>query len=481
MNRWTVLVVTPSGVWPVELSSHRPSFVGRGRGVAVDLKNEGVSERHLSLTVRDESVLLEVVGGAGDVVVNDVPVVGHTTLRAGDEVRVGHARLVLSEVPALPPARPLLATFEELMSRLSSEVAREEPRRPVGVVAVAPPSLNVAARAALTRRVVEEVAHMGVVAVWGELAADVLMAIILDAGPERLGQLFAQLPGIAGPRAHVATATSVDHGLDAEALVGALWAGILGPAVDELEPIVEDPVMVRLLGVMEGLAESEDSVCVVGPSGSGRRTLLRRLLSTAGRTAVEVRGFDPPAVERALRRPDGWVLVHEADASAELLAGRARGRVLATCRAGLPGFEVVVPVPPLRARPRDILALAEAFLARARGILGRPRLHLGTDARGLLSAWAWPGEVRELKNVMLRAARAAVRDEVGRDSLPSWLSMAAGAEDLRGAMKAAERELLLEALARTRWNVTAAASRLGVPRRTVVYRMGKLGLKRPAR
>jgi transcriptional regulator with GAF, ATPase, and Fis domain len=48
-------------------------------------------------------------------------------------------------------------------------------------------------------------------------------------------------------------------------------------------------------------------------------------------------------------------------------------------------------------------------------------------------------------------------------------------------MKAAERELLLEALARTRWNVTAAASRLGVPRRTVVYRMGKLGLKRPAR
>jgi len=83
--------------------------------------------------------------------------------------------------------------------------------------------------------------------------------------------------------------------------------------------------------------------------------------------------------------------------------------------------------------------------------------------------------------MMLRAARAAVRDEVGRDSLPSWLATSSGAEDLRGAMKAAERELLLEALARTRWNVTAAASRLGVPRRTVVYRMGKLGLKRPAR
>jgi transcriptional regulator with GAF, ATPase, and Fis domain len=40
---------------------------------------------------------------------------------------------------------------------------------------------------------------------------------------------------------------------------------------------------------------------------------------------------------------------------------------------------------------------------------------------------------------------------------------------------------LLEALARTRWNVTAAAQRLGLPRRTVVYRMARLGLRRPTR
>ncbi len=480
MNRWTVLVVTPSRVWPVELSSHRPSVVGCGRGVAIDLGAE-VAERHFSLSVRDEAVLLEVTAGAREVVVNDVPIAGRSTLRAGDEVRVGSARLVLSGVPTRPPTRPRLASFEEVMSRLSTEVARGGPGRPVSVVAVAPPSLNVAARAALTRRVVEEVARLGVVAVWGELAADVLVAIILDAGADRLAQLFALLPGLAGPRARVATAVSTEHGLDAEALVGALWAGLLGPTVDELEPVVEDPVMVRLMGVMEGLAETASSVCVVGPPGSGRRTLLRRLLSAAGRTAVEVPGFDPPQVERALRRVEGWVVVHEADASAEVLRSRPRGRVLATSRAPVPGFEAVVPVPPLRARPGDIPALAEAFLARARGALARPRLHLGPDARALLSAWTWPGDVRELKNMMLRAARAAVRDEVGRDSLPSWLATSSGAEDLRGAMKAAERELLLEALARTRWNVTAAASRLGVPRRTVVYRMGKLGLKRPAR
>ena len=67
------------------------------------------------------------------------------------------------------------------------------------------------------------------------------------------------------------------------------------------------------------------------------------------------------------------------------------------------------------------------------------------------------------------------------DALPERLTHEAPAESLRGALKATERELLLEALGRTRWNVTAAATRLGLPRRTVVYRMSRLGLKRPAR
>ena len=99
----------------------------------------------------------------------------------------------------------------------------------------------------------------------------------------------------------------------------------------------------------------------------------------------------------------------------------------------------------------------------------------------MLQAWRWPGNVRELANVLARAARAAVRDELGRDALPSQLSIEAPADDFRGAMESAERELLLETLARTRWNVSAAATRLGMPRRTIVHRMAKLGLKRPAR
>jgi len=56
-----------------------------------------------------------------------------------------------------------------------------------------------------------------------------------------------------------------------------------------------------------------------------------------------------------------------------------------------------------------------------------------------------------------------------------------GAVDLRSSLKVTERNALLKALAGTRWNVTEAAKRLGLPRRTVVYRMSRLGLRRPGR
>ena len=55
----------------------------------------------------------------------------------------------------------------------------------------------------------------------------------------------------------------------------------------------------------------------------------------------------------------------------------------------------------------------------------------------------------------------------------------AASEDLRSSLKAAEKDALLKVLARTSWNVSQAAKELGLPRRTVVYRMSRLGLRRP--
>lgn len=224
---------------------------------------------------------------------------------------------------------------------------------------------------------------------------------------------------------------------------------------------------------------------MTGPAGAGRGTLARALFRAKGLEPVE------PGRDQAVEGRPAAVLVRDAEqwqpaalrAVVELSRERKRVVVLTTTSRELldPATSQVLEVPPLSERPQDVLALADAFLREARAALQRPRLALGADAKRLLVAYAWPGQVRELRVVMLRAARAAVRDEVGSDALPTRLSAAGPRSNLRGALKEAERDLLLEALARTRWNVTAAANRLGLPRRTVVYRMARLGLKRPAR
>src|SRR5262249_41962902 len=94
----------------------------------------------------------------------------------------------------------------------------------------------------------------------------------------------------------------------------------------------------------------------------------------------------------------------------------------------------------------------------------------------------------EQKNAVERASLIAEADEIRLDALPAALGEERGGDraapghlDLRSSLKLAEREAFLKTLAMTRWNVTEAARRLGLPRRTVIYRMSRLGLRRPGR
>lgn len=482
MARWSMLVISAGRTWSVELPANRTLVIGRGRQASIEIKDPAIADRHALLVVREASLHVEAVRGAGDVLVNDVAVSSSVEVHHGDELRVGPARLVAQYTPVVPAVRLRVASYDELMAQLAAELTRAGRSRPVGVVAIAFPSLNVTARQALTRRVIDEVAKGGVCGAWGQFATDLLVGVLPEVTDPELSDVFKVIPAIAGPRASVATARSPVDGLDADALIGALWARLVGPGVaEEGEPIIADPVMVRLYGLIDSLVDSEANVCVTGAPGSGRSTFLRTLATRAGKQLIERRGrFSGESL-----REGSWVLVQDLEAGEQVVAPRG-GRVLATAASGPDpvrelSFEVSFALPPLYARPSEVPLMAEAFLAQARVVLGRPRLHLAPDALPLLSTFSWPGNVLELRNVMFRAAKAAVRDEVGRDSLPVALSSIPPVENLRGAMESAERELLLEALSRTRWNVTAAAGRLGMARRTVVYRMQRLGLKRPAR
>jgi len=145
---------------------------------------------------------------------------------------------------------------------------------------------------------------------------------------------------------------------------------------------------------------------------------------------------------------------------------------------------IVVTIPSLRDRPLDVLPIAEHVLARCAGFDGSRKLKLTPTARSVLSR-EWTGSVRELKNSLQFAALLVDSSgEVLPEHLAPALTRLPGVglreTDVRASLRSVERRTFLEALGRTNWNVTEAARALGLPRRTIVYRMSRLGLKRPS-
>jgi DNA-binding NtrC family response regulator/tetratricopeptide (TPR) repeat protein len=140
-------------------------------------------------------------------------------------------------------------------------------------------------------------------------------------------------------------------------------------------------------------------------------------------------------------------------------------------------------LPPLRERGEDIVLLAEHFLARACEDYGLAAKTLTADACAALVAYTWPGNVRQLSNVMERAALLTDAAAVAAPALGLTpdAPRPAGAPDDRGAvlgdaMRDVERTHLLDALAKSDWNITRAATRLGLPRNTLRYRLDRHGL-----
>jgi two-component system, NtrC family, nitrogen regulation response regulator NtrX len=138
-------------------------------------------------------------------------------------------------------------------------------------------------------------------------------------------------------------------------------------------------------------------------------------------------------------------------------------------------------VPPLRERRTDIQALAEHFLGKACAAEGHPAKRLTAEALALLAEYRWPGNVRELRNLMERAAILVEGPEVGAEDLASWLETGPVSEEsvgLRGEIERREAEAVRKALEQAGWNVTQAASGLGIDRTNLHRKMRKYGIAR---
>jgi two-component system nitrogen regulation response regulator NtrX len=148
---------------------------------------------------------------------------------------------------------------------------------------------------------------------------------------------------------------------------------------------------------------------------------------------------------------------------------------------------VPIEVPALRERAEDIPLLAEHYLARACADNRRPRLKLSPAVSAKLAAYDWPGNIRELRNLMERIAIMTDAEELTEAVLSSYLEeipggAGDGAEEsnLRARLAGSEREVLCEELKRTGWNVSAAAKNLGIDRASLHRKMKRHGITRAA-
>jgi two-component system NtrC family response regulator len=144
--------------------------------------------------------------------------------------------------------------------------------------------------------------------------------------------------------------------------------------------------------------------------------------------------------------------------------------------------EIVINIPPLRARTGDSVLLSHAFLRRFAADQRRGTLHFTDDALQAIEQHGWPGNVRELLNAIKRASIMAEGDRLTCDDLGLPAPRAGSASqasdlDLRTVREAAERQAIVGALARTNGNIVKASEMLGVSRPTLYDLMKRLSIK----
>jgi two-component system, NtrC family, nitrogen regulation response regulator NtrX len=210
-------------------------------------------------------------------------------------------------------------------------------------------------------------------------------------------------------------------------------------------------------------------------------------LETQGKIlrVLQVQNFIRPGGNHRVEVDVRVIAATNRDLQAEMAAGRFREDLFYRLNV------VPIRIPPLSERRQDIPALAEYFMARAAEASGLPPRPIGEEAMTLLQAAAWPGNVRQLRNVvewMLIMAPGDTRSPIGLDGLPpdfaenttAGLNPAANGElvtlPLREAREHFERAYLQAQLERFGGNISRTAHFVGMERSALHRKLKSLSL-----
>jgi DNA-binding NtrC family response regulator len=188
--------------------------------------------------------------------------------------------------------------------------------------------------------------------------------------------------------------------------------------------------------------------------------------------------FMPVGSQTARRVDVRFLAATHRDLGVEVRAGRFRSDLY--CRRAA----ATVHLPPLRERPRDLLALTEMFVQRVAHELQRTPPALTADALQVLLSHPWPGNIRELRNVIERSDLLTSGEQVEArtvlSSLPGGEPAEAPVQSKQGEDPLA-RARILAVLQEHGGNQTRAARALSMSRMTLAKHMDRLGISRPRR
>ena len=566
-----LLVMAPDAFVAIPLPERGEVSIGRGSDSHVKLDDPLASRRHAILKADAGRFQVQDTGSVNGVRVRDERLApeSSTSVEVGEAMVIGATVLMVQQNRSSVGMRRL-ASHIAFESRVEDECARAAVTS--GTFAVVRFKLDRGAPWARVLPVLSrELPPPHFLASYGPSDFEALLVEVQTAEIDRLvGQTLAGLRG-ADLAVRAAVARYPAGGRSAQALLsqldGQLKPGRVEPGGLDV-PGGRDPRMEVALRLCTRAAASTINVLILGETGVGKEVLARSLHAQSNRSrapflALNCAGLAETLIESELFGHEKGAFTGAATAKPGLLESANGGtvfldeigemplplqarllRVIET-REVLPvggvktraidvrfvsatnrdleaevlagGFRrdlffrlngLSISIPPLRERVGEIPALADQFLEQACRESGRPAPRLAPVALELLLSYRWPGNIRELKNVIERAVVLCDGDLIDLGHLPvekmrpaaSLVIAAPTPEPLLAADTSpsgtssglpfldpatlsaadqAERDRILGALKEHAGNQTAAARALGIPRRTFVARLTRYGIPRP--